>query len=190
MSRHADLTEPQIHRLLSNDRRRLALSCLRERAGPVAVRALSEAVAAAESGTTPAPRPVRASVYTALHQTHLPTLENLGVVSYDRERRTVTPGPRWRAIERHRGVVSPVGPTWAACYRTLGVVALSLVVGSLAGVPLLDALDPLLAASAALAGFALLGGWELWGDRHRLLRPLRARRHGTATDGDVDRGRS
>ena len=74
------LESSQIHDILRNDRRRLAIKCLRENEGTLSVRDLSEDVASRETGERPAPRDKRRSVYVSLHQTHLPKLDDLEIV--------------------------------------------------------------------------------------------------------------
>jgi hypothetical protein len=61
----------------------------------IAVRTLGKNVAAVEQGLPP----VRATgepyrnAYNALSQTHLPTLADAGIINYDPERQTISPGP-------------------------------------------------------------------------------------------------
>jgi len=78
-----ELDAGQIHDILRNDRRRLAIKCLREMGGRLTVRDLSEEVATRETGESPAPRDKRRSVYVSLHQTHLPKMDELGIVADD-----------------------------------------------------------------------------------------------------------
>jgi hypothetical protein len=178
------LTECQIHQLLSNDRRRAALDHLAATRGPVGVSALSTAVAEAETGESPPPRAVRESVYTALHQTHLPRLDACGVVHYDRARSEVWLLGGSRSVGRYAGAVTRFGVSWAGLYRSLGVVALTLVVAALAGLPVVSAVDPLLWASGALAVFAVATASQLWADRWRIVRTVRP--PAVVTDGGRD----
>ena len=167
------LTECQIHQILSNDRRRAVLDHLGSTRGPVGVRALSEAVAAAECSEQPVPARVRSSVYTALHQTHLPKLHDLGVIHYDRDRSEVWLLGRSRAVDCYATAVTRFGVSWAGYYRALGVFGLTLVVAAVADVPLVSLVDPLLWASGVLVVFALSTASQLWADRWRLVRALR-----------------
>ena len=167
------MTECQIHQLLANERRRAVIERLDASTGTVTVRDLSAWVAAGETGQSPPPARVRDSVYTSLHQTHLPTLHEAGVVEYDRDRSRVHVRPAVRQIDRHMDVVNGLGVTWGEYYRSLGVFGLLLVIGSLVGLPLVGRLDPLLWASGTLATFAVSGAVQLWKDRWRLWRRLR-----------------
>jgi hypothetical protein len=164
------MTECQIHGLLANERRRAVIERLDASPGTVTVRDLSTAIAETETGQSPPPARVRESVYTSLHQTHLPKLHAVGVVEYDRDRSRVHVRPAVRQVDRHMDVVNGLGITWGEYYRALGVVGLVLVVGSLTGLPVLGTLDPLLPASGTLALFAVSGAIQLWDDRWRVRR--------------------
>jgi hypothetical protein len=96
----------------------------------------------------------------------------VGVVEYDRERSLVHVRPAVRRIDRHMDVVNGLGITWGEYYRGLGVLGLTLVIGSLAGLPVLGATDPLLPASGTLALFAVSGAIQLWDDRWRVRRAV------------------
>jgi hypothetical protein len=164
----------EVHEVLSSTRRSAALSYL-QREGEVSVQALSEAVATAETGVRPAPRDVRLSVYNSLVGTHLPKLAALGLVDYDIEHKRVRVLPAARQVTSHTGVLTGLGITWAGYYRTLGVIGLFLVVASLAGVPVLSVVDPLVPATVALVAFAVSGVYQLWAERRRARRSFRGR---------------
>lgn len=162
------LGESEVHYVLSNPRRRQTLAVLLSGADAVTVRDLSEQIAATESGTTPAPRPLRESVYNTLHQTHLPKLDEFGLVEYDSDRKLVYPRREARQVTRYMDTLSPLGVTWGEYYRALGVGGLFGVVASLADVPALGGVDPLVVASGTLALFAVSTAYQLWpGVRHR-----------------------
>ncbi|WP_336036681.1 DUF7344 domain-containing protein [Halobacterium yunchengense] len=172
LTRPTSLPETEIHDILRNDRRRRVLEHLRESVGSVTVRELSEAIAAHEAGESPAPRPLRESVYNSLHQTHLPKLDSEGVVEYDEHRKTVELQARARDVNVYMEVVTKYGVTWADYYRTLATLALALVVASDLGVPLVAAVPGLLWASVALAAIAGSTAYQLWTRRWTYLRPL------------------
>jgi hypothetical protein len=169
---HASIPESDVHHLLSNARRREALTALWRRPEETTLRELSELIAAAEAGVTPAPRPLRESVYNALHQTHLPKLQAFGLVEYDPDRKLVRPRPESRHLHRYMDTVNGFGVTWGEYYRALGIGGLCSVVASLADVPAFGAVDPLVFASGSLALFALSTGYQLVGGRGSRLRGL------------------
>jgi hypothetical protein len=152
------LPSHEVHDVLSSSRRSAALSYLQR-----------------EGETRPAPRNVRLSVYNSLVGTHLPKLASLGLVAYDIESKRVRPLPAARQVTSHTRVLTGVGITWAGYYRALGILGLFLVVASLAGIPVLSALDPLVPATVALAAFAVSGTYQLWAERRRARRSFQGR---------------
>ncbi|MEF8786344.1 MAG: hypothetical protein V5A45_10460 [Haloarculaceae archaeon] len=162
MFQKASLTESDIYHLLSNTRRREALTQLWQAPAELTLRELSEEIASAESGTNPAPRPLRESVYNALHQTHLPKLAEFGLVEYDPDRKLVRSSPDGRYLRRYMDTVTPAGITWGEYYRGLGIGGLFLVVAAHANLPIVAAVDPLLFASGTLALFALSTVYQLY----------------------------
>ncbi|MDZ7746618.1 MAG: hypothetical protein U5K28_08985 [Halobacteriales archaeon] len=160
---------------MSNPRRRETLAVLGESSTTYTLRELSEMLATAESGLDPAPRALRESVYNALHQTHLPKMDSLGLVAYDADRKTVTALPQSRQLTPYMDVVTRAGVSWGEYYRALGLVGLVATTTTLADVPLVGAVDPLVPATVFLALFAVSTAYQLIGDSirsrvHRLLR--------------------
>lgn len=178
MFQRSVLSEVEVYHVLSNARRREALAELWGQSEALPLRELSERVAATESGSHPAPRPLRESVYNALHQTHLPKMDELGIVAYDPDRKTVSACPEARQLGRYMDVTTRLGVTWGEYYRALGVVGLFATVASLASVPGFAAVDPLVPATGFLVCFAVSTAYQLtaarFGARGRLAR-LRAR---------------
>jgi len=169
------LSEATIYEILANRRRRETIRHLAEttEGGPISLRELSEEIAARETETSPPPSDVRESVYNSLHQTHLPQLDDLGVVTYDRDARAVTLSTRARDLSAYMEVVTDHGLTWSEIYRTIGVVGLTTVVAAQAKAPLVGALDPLVCSTVFLALFAVVTASQLWSNRGVLLGTLR-----------------
>lgn len=169
------LSEGTIYEILANRRRRETIRHLTIEASgePTSLRTLSEKIATSETGESPPPSSARESVYNSLHQTHLPKLEELGVVRYDRDAREVYPSERARDVDQYMEVVTSHGITWGELYRSLGVASLTLVVWSLVGLPVVSAVDPLLWASGSLALFAVLVTYQLWSNRWYIRQSLR-----------------
>lgn len=82
-----EITERTVVKAIRNQRRRYAFYYLHKRGEPVALEDVVLRVAAWEACTTPeeVKSPRRRSVYTSLYQTHLPHLEERGLVTFDRE---------------------------------------------------------------------------------------------------------
>ncbi|WP_053947075.1 DUF7344 domain-containing protein [Halolamina sediminis] len=173
--RRNTLPESEIYEILANRRRRETLHQLADGAIPttIGLRELSEAVAAAEAGTSPPPRALRESVYSSLHQTHLPKLDELGVVCYDRESAEVSLRPRASDVNVYMSVATPYGVTWDEYYRALAAVALTFVVTSMADVPVVSAVDPLLWASGSLLVLAASVAVQLWAARWYVVETVR-----------------
>lgn len=170
LPRTAALEECDVHKLLSNPRRREALDYLFRSTEAVSLRDLSEVIATAETGASPAPRKVRESVYVSLHQNHLPKLHELGVVDYDRDRKLITVLDPVREVTRHMELTTPYGVTWTDYYRWVGVLGLCGVVGSLTDLPAVSAVDPLAWASGSLAVLAGSTAYQLWKGRSAIMR--------------------
>ncbi|QAU14041.1 hypothetical protein EKH57_15760 [Halorubrum sp. BOL3-1] len=168
MFQQATLPEVEVYEVLSNARRRKALTELWAQPDTLSLRELSERIAATESGQTPAPRALRESVYNALHQVHLPKLDALGLVVYDPDRKTVRVCSRASHLSRYMDVTTRAGVTWGEYYRGLGIVGLFATVGSLASVPVLSAVDPLVPATVFLLVFAISTLYQLGVGRLRL----------------------
>lgn len=166
--------ESVVYEILANPRRRGTIRHLTDTAGgrTVSLRDLATAIATEETGQSPPSRPCRESVYNSLHQTHLPKLDALGIVEYDRKARAVSVRNSAREIDRYMELLTPYGYTWGEYYRTLGIISLVSTVASLAGVPLLDSVDPLLWASGFLVLFAVSIAYQLWSLRWYLRRRI------------------
>lgn len=167
-----DIDEREIHDILRNWRRQMVLKELKGNAGTMALRDLAENLAASESGESPPPRNVRNSVYNSLHQTHLPKLDDAGVVDYDTDRKTVSLESQARDVDLYMEVVTEYGITWATFYRRLTLLALLTLVGAEVGVPVLDSAPPLLLLGAFFVAVAASCLYEFWSERWRVLRPF------------------
>jgi hypothetical protein len=163
----------QIHDILRNDRRRLALRCLRESGGTLSVRDLSEEVATRETGESPAPRDKRRSVYVSLHQTHLPKLDDLGIVEYDTETKEVHLRDRAAEITTYMEVVPRYGITWAEYYLVLGILGFGTVLAASTGTPLLGAIGAPIVAAGYLLILAGSAAYHVRSQDRRLFEGLR-----------------
>ncbi len=151
------------HDVLRNDRRRAVIEYLRGTT-TTTLRDLSEAIAVAESGESPAPTKLRESVYNSLHQTHLPKLDDLGLVEYDKNRKTVALCQRARGLDVYMEVVTRFGITWANYYRGLATLALLSVLLTAIDTPS-DGNTTLLVTSIFLAIVAVSTAYQLWTHR-------------------------
>lgn len=171
-SKHASMDPQEVHDILRNDRRRYVIKELQNRLEPVSLRLLSERIAEIETGESPPPSNVRASVYNSLHQTHLPKLDEKEIVNYDKDRKTVTLREPARQVDLYMEVVTRYGVTWAGYYRTLGVVALCTVLAATMGLPVFETIPTVLWISGYLVVFMLSTGYQLWNRRWFYFRSL------------------
>lgn len=149
---HQELEEGDIHDVLRNNRRRLAITCLQEATdNALSVRDLSEQVAALETGEEPPPRNKRQSVYVSLHQTHLPKLDGLGIVTYDSDSKLVSLNERVQEVEVYMEVVPRYGLSWGEFYFGLGLLGMLVTLAVLLGVPGLSAVGGAFAPRRPLA---------------------------------------
>lgn len=130
------LTADAIYDMLSNSRRRYLLYHLRE-FSEVSVRELSRRMAAWENNIKPSVvrSQQRKRLYTALHQTHLPHLNELGVVEYDRDCGVVKAKERLSIFEPSLEDVQAEGGRWPQYYLAVGISALFLGVGISTNLP-------------------------------------------------------
>ena len=171
-NRGTAIDEREIHDILRNWRRRMVLRELKSNAGSTTLRDLAEALAEEESGESPPPRNVRNSVYNSLHQTHLPKLDEAGVVTYDTDRKTVSLESQARDVNLYMEVVTRYGITWATYYRRLMTLALLTLLGAETGVPVLGDIPSLLILGVFLTAVLASGAYQFWSDRWRFLRPI------------------
>ncbi|MDS0294791.1 DUF7344 domain-containing protein [Halogeometricum luteum] len=136
------LDQSDIHDVLRNDRRRHVIERLQSSEEAETVADLAEYIGAVESGESPPPRNVRQSVYVSLHQTHLPKLDELGIVTYDSDRKTVALAEAADEVTVYMEVVPKYGISWAEYYLGLGLLGLLSILGSGIGVPTLSAAGP------------------------------------------------
>lgn len=101
----AEIGQDQLFHLLQNERRRRALDFLRDRDGPVRMREVVDHVAAAEQGTSvdALRSDERKRVHIALYQSHLPKLDQAGIIDYDQDRGLVERTPLAAELDHYLG---------------------------------------------------------------------------------------
>ncbi|WP_049927447.1 DUF7344 domain-containing protein [Halopiger goleimassiliensis] len=118
------LSEDELFTVLSNRRRRYVLQELIREGDRIDIGTLSQQIAAYEDGLElhEVSSSDRKRVYTALHQSHLPKLDETGLVEFDRDRGTVEPTATLEDVEIYMDLVHGRGIPWSDYY--LGVTAL------------------------------------------------------------------
>ncbi|AZH26282.1 DUF7344 domain-containing protein [Haloplanus aerogenes] len=130
------LSKDTIFSMLSNQRRRYVLYHLNREPGPVALRDLAEQIAAWENDVDVADLDYkqRKRAYTSLHQTHLPKLDDVGIVDYDRDGGTITLADRANDLDIYLELVGEHDVPWCDFYLGLSVVASLFVLAAWLGV--------------------------------------------------------
>ena len=129
----------EIYFALSNYRRRFVLRFLQRTPDPVPLRTLSEELAAWENGveSTATTAVQRKRAYVALRQTHLPKLDELGLISYDETRGIARPiegiedADSYLASEETDDLVGPL------FYAGIGGIVTLAILSIVFGVPAL-----------------------------------------------------
>jgi len=137
-----ELTQDVVFDILSRGRRRYLLYTLKKR-GPMELTELAEYVAAWENDidVEDLEKQQRKRVYVSLYQTHVPKLEEAGLVEYDEETSVVSLSSQAGELDRFLGGEDRSYP-WQYVYGAIAATGLVLVVLSSIGVPFFDALSP------------------------------------------------
>lgn len=146
-----------VYDIFSSPRRRYALYHLRQAEGAIELTTLAEYVAAWEEETAPdaLSDQERKRVYVSLYQTHIPKLEETGMITYDEANGTVELEDDAAAADEYLRRPTQEVP-WHRIYLALtGVGALLLVLGEL-NVSIFSAVPGFLIAGVVIAGFVVV----------------------------------
>lgn len=158
MSREAqDLSRDVVFQLLSSPRRRFVLYYLREHGGETELEDLTRALAAWETD-----KPVEElgdddekRVYVSLYQTHIPKLEENGIVEYDGDTTRVSLTDAADQVDRYLTVRESSVP-WQTVYLSFAGVALALTGLVTYGVGPFSTLNHAVVSMVVVVSFALL----------------------------------
>jgi len=144
--------------MLSNQRRRYVLYYLNREPGPVSLRDLAERIAAWENDidVDELDYKQRKRVYTSLHQTHLPKLDDVGIVDYDRDGGTITLADRANDLDIYLELVGEHDVPWGDFYLGLSAIASLFVLAAWLGV--FPFLPDLALAGGVVVVFAVVAG--------------------------------
>ncbi len=109
----------QVFSMLSNRRRRWVLDALTQQDSDAAdFRTVVDAVSAREYDVDPAELSwkQRKRIYTALRQSHLPKLDDTGIIDYDRDRGTVELTEEAKEVQLYLEYVPSHDIPWSYCY--------------------------------------------------------------------------
>ncbi|MFP9191315.1 DUF308 domain-containing protein [Natrialbaceae archaeon A-CW1-1] len=130
---HSGLSEDELFLLLANQRRRHILLALIREGKPLDIGILSQEIAAWEDGNEleEVSSKDRKRVYIALQQSHLPKMDKVGVLEYDRDRGMVEPTSTLEDVELYLGSARGRELPWSDYF--LGVTVLvAIVLGGVA----------------------------------------------------------
>ncbi|WP_394349022.1 DUF7344 domain-containing protein [Natrialba swarupiae] len=124
-----DLSKGEVFEVLRNQRRRYVLHYLKQDDRPVELGDLAQQVAAWEyettlEGVTPEQRK---RVYTTLQQTHLPKMDEAGILTFDSDEGIIAGTDRTGDISIYLEIVPGHEFAWRELYLSLGAIGCALV---------------------------------------------------------------
>ena len=125
----ADIPRDQLFGMLANRRRRWVLHALKGRdEETVSFGTIVETVSAWEYETDPAELSwkQRKRVYTALRQSHLPKLDETGIINYDQNRGTVELTEEAQEVQLYLEYVPSHDIPWSYCYLAFAGLGLAM----------------------------------------------------------------
>lgn len=154
--------------LLSSHRRRYALHMAKQAEGSLELSDIAEQVAAWENEKEPqeVTSDERHRVYTSLQQTHLPAMDNAGVIEYDNGTVTLTDGAD--DVEIYLDIVPENSIPWGVYYLGLALFSGGMIAAAALGV-FPDTIPDL--AWGAVVVVVLLGSaaYHVWQNRQMRL---------------------
>lgn len=161
--RTESLPESKIFHILGNDRRRAIVQLLTESSGRIDVSTIAEEIARRESDSSSVPNNLYKSVYVSLQQTHLPQLEEDRVIEYDPDSKTIRPGEHFDEVVQYADGNRNDLRTTIQLHLAFSVVGLVAIALAGSGLPLVSALDPVLASVLLFLGIATSCLYNLFG---------------------------
>ncbi|GAA0506281.1 hypothetical protein SAMN04488066_101150 [Halorubrum aquaticum] len=152
------LPRETVFEILRNERRRHVLRYLKAHdGGPVAFGDLVEYVAARENDTTAEDLTSvqRKRVYAGLTQTHLPMLEDRGVIHYDSETGRVELTARARQVEFYLEPVPESRIPWSYYFLGLSLIGVAALVMEALALPPFDSISVVLLLGLIVLAFLI-----------------------------------
>lgn len=165
----AELQQDTVFDVLSSPRRRYTLYYLRTH-GEVDILDLAAAVAAWEYETDvdSITDQQRKRVYVSLYQTHVPKLDDLGLVDYDKDSGTVAITDRAKELDRYLTADQEDTFTWQYLYLVVAAVGGLILAGAMLDWPVLGVVPDVVAALLLVGTFLVVSiGHYLYQSRLR-----------------------
>lgn len=156
-TRTVKISEDTIYEALSNRRRRYAIHAIKREECPLDAAELSTYVTAWEQGIEPdeVEYADRKSVYGALTRTHLPKLDDAGLIKYDSEAKRIEPTDAFNDVEVYMEVLKGREIPWNQYYLGLSGLAVVLLLAVQVGVPGFAAIEPITVGVLVATTFAV-----------------------------------
>lgn len=162
-----ELSRDKIFHILQTPRRRYILRYLQDQEGSIQMRDVAEQVAAWENDTTvqALSSKKRQRVYIPLYQTHLPKLDEEGIIKYDQSRGTVERTEVANQFDQYLTTDDPDTTDdneiddqipWESYYFGVSLLSTLLLVASFVGVPLFSTLPSVVIGGSIITMFALV----------------------------------
>ncbi|MBZ6495728.1 DUF7344 domain-containing protein [Natrinema longum] len=152
------LSKDVIFELLKNRRRREVLAYLLEADDTVTLGELAEQIAAWENDleVNALSSDQRKRVYVALYQTHLPKMDDAGIVEYDQDRGLISLADNADLLMMYLDTDTHRQDRWDRWYAGLSIVGATVLGAALVGVPLLSSVPTVGLAGIVVAAFCCL----------------------------------
>ncbi len=144
-TRSDTLSKGEIFEVLRNQRRRYVLQYLKQDGDPVELGDLAQQVAAWEYETTldDVTPEQRKRVYTTLQQTHLPKMDEAGILRFDSDEGMIEPTDLTPDISIYLEIVPGEEFAWRELYLSLGAISCALVAALWIGIYPFTVLSPI-----------------------------------------------
>lgn len=130
MNSMEELTKDDVFEILSSSRRRQILAYLYRHGGEADLRSLARNTATKETDG-PVDDDVAKRFYISLYQTHVPKLEEVGLVRYDRDTKVVELTDRIDEVGHILNEDSTPDRPWPLYYGTLALLGVAIAIGQL-----------------------------------------------------------
>ncbi len=163
------LSKDVIFELLKNRRRREVLAYLLEAEETVTLGELAEQIAAWENDTevSALSSDQRKRVYVALYQTHLPKMDDAGIVEYDQDRGLISLADNADLLMMYLDTDTHRQDRWDRWYALCSVIGAALVSAAFLGLPLVSAISTGAVAGVVVIAFFLLSVAHVVTNRQR-----------------------
>ncbi|WP_290819100.1 ArsR family transcriptional regulator [Halovivax sp.] len=170
------LSKDVIFELLKNRRRREVLQHLLEREETVTLGELAEQIAAWENDTTvnALSSDQRKRVYVALYQTHLPKMDDAGIIDYDQDRGLISLSDNADLLMMYLDTDSHKRDRWDRWYGALSLLGAAMLAASALGVPPFGLVSTTIVATLVVVSFLTLSAVHVFFN-HRLQQIVEAK---------------